>query len=67
MDRRRSLACFKELVLTEMSPWLLAAARRERTWSLVGGAAMSVRVLKERVREEDEEKRDKVFDIKINK
>jgi hypothetical protein len=43
----------------------LAAARRERTWSLVGGAAMSVRVLKERVREEDEEKRDKVFDIKI--
>lgn len=46
MERRRSLACFKEVVLTETSPWLLAAARRERTWSLVGGAAMRVRVLK---------------------
>lgn len=52
MERRRSLACFREVVLTETSPWLLAAARRERTWSLVGGAAMRVRVLKKRVKEE---------------
>ena len=45
MERRRSLACFNDEVLTARSPWLLAAARRERTWSLVGAAMdMCVRV-----------------------
>lgn len=56
MERRMSLACLRDDNLTERSPWLLAAARRERAWSLVGGAAMdgrkegtrgSVRVFKE--------------------
>ena len=37
-ERRRSLAWVREESLTEMSPWLLAAARRERAWSLLGAA-----------------------------
>jgi len=41
MERRRSFACLSDEVLTVRSPWLLAAARRERAWSLVG-AAMDV-------------------------